>query len=312
MSLLNILSQNNWFLYNKTLAKHLSVECAILVGFFSTEYTYYKKQDKLVNIDGHMCFYCTREKIYNETGLTETVSRKATKLLRETGILFFKKEGMPATNYYDINEEILQKYLESTEKSSSNKINEQVLLKDKDKSLEKISQVISNITSKQTNDSILDKSNIEYSVDTKKESKKDIELKENIKCIIDYLNESINSKFKYDNKQTIRDIKARFKEGYVLDDFYDVIDKKVKEWFNTEMEKYLRPSTLFGNKFENYINQKNSFNGKPKTSYSSKPSFDNTADHEVLKGVAEMTPEERADFEQNELARDENGNLMKF
>ena len=160
--------------------------------------------------------------------------------------------------------------------------------------------------------SILDKSNIEYGVDTKKESKKDIELKENIKCIIDYLNESTNSKFKYDNKQTIRDIKARFKEGYVLDDFYDVIDKKVKEWFNTEMEKYLRPSTLFGNKFENYINQKNNFSGKPKTSYSSKPSFDNTADHEILKGVAEMTAEERADFEQNELARDENGNLIKF
>ena len=160
--------------------------------------------------------------------------------------------------------------------------------------------------------SILDKSNIEYSVDTKKELKKDIELKENIKCIIDYLNESINSKFKYDNKQTIRDIKARFKEGYVLDDFYDVIDKKVKEWFNTEMEKYLRPSTLFGNKFENYINQKNNFSGKPKTFYGSKPSFDNTANHEILKGVAEMTPEERADFEQNELARDENGNFIKF
>ena len=174
------------------------------------------------------------------------------------------------------------------------------------------------IYNKQTNpiSNKLDIDNSEiYSRETKNntESKKDIELKENIKCIIDYLNESTNSKFKYDNKQTIRDIKARFKEGYVLDDFYDVIDKKVKEWFNTEMEKYLRPSTLFGNKFENYINQKNNFSGKPKTSYySSKPSFDNTADHEILKGVAEMTPEERADFEQNELARDENGNLIKF
>lgn len=178
--------------------------------------------------------------------------------------------------------------------------------------LEKPGQLSTKLSNTNKSNSILDKSNIEYGADTKKELKKDIILAENVKCIIDYLNESTNSKFKYENKQTIKDIKARFKEGYVLDDFYDVIDKKVKEWFNTEMEKYLRPSTLFGNKFENYVNQKNNFSGKPKTSYSSKPSFDNTAEHEILKGVAEMTPEERADFEQNELARDENGNLMKF
>ena len=118
--------------------------------------------------------------------------------------------------------------------------------------------------------------NIKYIVEEEKNSSI---LKENIKCIIDYLNESIGSKYKYNTKNTISLIKARFKDGYVLDDFYDVIDKKVKEWINTDMEKYLRPETLFGNKFENYLNQKVVFQGKIKSSYSSKSTFDNTANH---------------------------------
>lgn len=136
-------------------------------------------------------------------------------------------------------------------------------------------------------------------------------LKENVKCIIDYLNESIGSNYRYDTKGTINLIKARFKEGYKLDDFYDVIDKKVKEWYNTEMQQYLRPSTLFGNKFEGYLNQ-TYFKGKAKSSYSSKPNFDNTSNHRVPKGVASMTEEEKQDFYQNNLAKDKDGNYIKF
>lgn len=143
------------------------------------------------------------------------------------------------------------------------------------------------------------------------EKNEEIILNKNIKCIIDYLNESINSKYRYNNKTTIKLIKARFKEGYNLDDFYDVINKKVKDWFNTEMQKYLRPETLFGNKFENYLNQK-AFTGKLKSSYSSKPKFDNTSEHTILKGIAQMNEQEKAKFIQNDLAKDENGNFLKF
>lgn len=147
----------------------------------------------------------------------------------------------------------------------------------------------------------------------KKDNIENIELKENIKCIIDYLNESINSKYKYDSKETIKLIKARFKEGYVLDNFYDVIDKKVKEWFNTEMQQYLRPSTLFGNKFEQYLNQPEpKFKGKIKSSYSSNPTFDNTANHDVPKGISEMTKQELQNFKDTQLAKDSDGNYYKF
>ena len=39
------------------------------------------------------------------------------------------------------------------------------------------------------------------------------------------------------------------------EDFYKVINIKSKQWLNTEMEKYLRPETLFSNKFEGYLNE---------------------------------------------------------
>ena len=42
---------------------------------------------------------------------------------------------------------------------------------------------------------------------------------------------------------------------YSLDDFKTVIDKKCVDWMNTDMQKYLRPETLFGTKFESYLNQ---------------------------------------------------------
>ena len=74
--------------------------------------------------------------------------------------------------------------------------------------------------------------------------------------ILDYLNQKIGSKYKSTTPKTIACIKARLKEKFTIDDFKQVIDKKVKEWKDTEMEKYLRPETLFGTKFESYLNQK--------------------------------------------------------
>lgn len=74
--------------------------------------------------------------------------------------------------------------------------------------------------------------------------------------IIDYLNNKTNSNFKYTTKTTQQKINARLNEGYKLDDFIAVIDKKYNEWVGTEFEQYLVPETLFGTKFEKYLNQK--------------------------------------------------------
>lgn len=74
--------------------------------------------------------------------------------------------------------------------------------------------------------------------------------------VIDYLNKKTNSNYKYTTRRTRDLIKARVNEGFTLDDFKIVIDKKVKSWAGTEWERYLRPETLFGTKFESYLNEK--------------------------------------------------------
>ncbi len=74
--------------------------------------------------------------------------------------------------------------------------------------------------------------------------------------VIDYLNKKTNSNYKYTTRRTRDLIKARVNEGFTLDDFKTVIDKKIKVWAGTEWERYLRPETLFGTKFESYLNEK--------------------------------------------------------
>ena len=46
-----------------------------------------------------------------------------------------------------------------------------------------------------------------------------------------------------------------------MEDFQRVIDNKCADWKGTEWEKYLRPATLFGTKFESYLNQKQTKKG---------------------------------------------------
>lgn len=73
--------------------------------------------------------------------------------------------------------------------------------------------------------------------------------------IIDHLNMRTGSHYKSSTPKTKELIKARLNENFTVEDFKTVIDKKCVEWMNTDMQKYLRPETLFGTKFESYLNQ---------------------------------------------------------
>lgn len=77
----------------------------------------------------------------------------------------------------------------------------------------------------------------------------------NIKTIVDYLNKKAGKKYKPTTKDTRQHINARLAEGYTVDDFMAVIDKRCAAWLgDPKMEEYLRPATLFGPKFESYLN----------------------------------------------------------
>jgi len=79
------------------------------------------------------------------------------------------------------------------------------------------------------------------------------------KKVIDYLNLKAETSYRHQTKATQQKIKARLAEGFSEQDFYTVVDKKTQEWLDdADMQKFLRPETLFGTKFESYLNQLNS------------------------------------------------------
>lgn len=116
------------------------------------------------------------------------------------------------------------------------------------------------------NNNINNNNNIDYKKENKKE--KDGNSQENqietlvpkgaYEEILNYLNEKTKRNFR--NIETNRKhIRARFNESksspYTVEDFKRVIDNKCAEWLGDEkMQKYLRPETLFGRKFESYLN----------------------------------------------------------
>ena len=73
--------------------------------------------------------------------------------------------------------------------------------------------------------------------------------------IVSHLNSVTGSSYRSTTSKTRKLIAARLAEGFTADDFKAVISKKAKEWQNTDMAQYLRPETLFGTKFEGYLNQ---------------------------------------------------------
>ena len=74
--------------------------------------------------------------------------------------------------------------------------------------------------------------------------------------VVSYLNEKAGTNYRSSTPKTQSLIRARVSEGFTVEDFKVVIDKKCTEWTWTDMEKYLRPETLFGSKFESYLNAK--------------------------------------------------------
>lgn len=76
--------------------------------------------------------------------------------------------------------------------------------------------------------------------------------------IIRKLNSESGKNFKADLSITKALIDKRLKEGYSLEDFYKVIEAKVRRWRYTDMEIYIEPTILFGYEFESYLSEESS------------------------------------------------------
>lgn len=92
--------------------------------------------------------------------------------------------------------------------------------------------------------------------DNDNDSKEKEKEKETAVSIVSYLNQKSGKAFRASSEKTKTLIRARIREGFTVDDFKRVIDNKCNDWLSDpERAQYLRPETLFGSKFESYLNQ---------------------------------------------------------
>lgn len=230
-NILDIIATSSYITLNKSIIKLLGLEEAVILGELASEFKYWEEKGQIE--DGW--FYSTVENIEKNTSLSDFKQRKAIKSLKEKNIIEIKIRGIPAKRYIKINEEqvfeLLNNKFFNNLRTSTEKIEEQ--------DIEKLKRN-NNIINKNKNEN---NNNYIYSPEISKK-------------IIDYLNQKLDSNYRYSNKKTIELIKARINQGFTENDFYKVIDKKFNEWNDSEMAIYLRPTTLFGTKFEDYLNQK--------------------------------------------------------
>lgn len=166
--------------------------------------------------------------------------RRTISSLEKQGLLFignYNKAGFDNTKWYSINYfqlEGVSKRLAQNEQTTCSKRADGVAQNEQTNTRD-----YTEITAETTNNNILSPSSTAYPY----------------KDVIDYLNQQTGKHYKSTTKKNQTVIRARTDEGFTLDDFKQVINNKVTEWKGTDMEKYLRPETLFGTKFEGYLNQ---------------------------------------------------------
>lgn len=199
--------------------------------------------DRTSRKDGY--FYKSYNEWYEELHLTEYQVRRATKKLKSFGFVdtaLKKANGAPTLHYKvdtkEVSEWILKKLKNGNLRNSR---------MDSEETQESLTEITTEITTETTNNNISSGnptvSRIPY------------------KEIVDYLNEKTGKNFKHKTAKTRKFIEARWNQDFRLDDFKKVIDVKSDEWLNTDSDKYLRPETLFGTKFEGYLNQKTKSTG---------------------------------------------------
>lgn len=184
--------------------------------------------------DGKSCFHGSLEYLQSWTNSTRQGVINSLKSLVDGGLII-KEESKPNNKYYvsdvnkvyDCSKEILPEIKEVGKQNLQNNINNNII----DKNIKKYS--------------------------------KEKELNEIVESVITYFNKTCGTKFRSNSAGAKKVIKARLNDGATLQDFYDVIDFKWKEWGEHPKVfsggqlsvNYLRPSTLFGNKMEEYLQQ---------------------------------------------------------
>ena len=197
--------------------------------------------------------HTSEDKLATRWGVSRNTVRKFLTLLEKDGMISMKKSRQTGTTYKVLNYNVYQGFSEEKKHQTAQRIEHQTA-QQKDNDLNNELHINKNEKNE------------------KNEKKKDIVEQEPdpipYREIVDYLNQKAGKNFKHSAAGNKKVIKARWNEGYRVDEFKRVIDVKAAEWLNDEnMNQYLQPSTLFGNKFDQYLNQrKGNSSGAPQKS----------------------------------------------
>ena len=179
--------------------------------------------------DGNVFQYYTNEQLMVDLNSSEKTIIKFKKELKDVGLLKEVRQGnnLPNRIYISAVDGTVNSTVSELENLQSGTVNNTV-------------SELEILQTNKTDNNEIDNNNNKLSI---------------CKEVISYLNLKAKKNFKVDTDSHQKFIKARLKEGYVLEDFKKVVDIMVAKWKGTEYEQYLQPQTLFGNKMDNYLNQ---------------------------------------------------------
>ena len=116
MTVLKLIANKGFISYNKTIARHLGVNEAILLGELCSIFDYFNYNE----------FYISQERIANDTALSVKQIRTSLLNLEKAGVITITKKGQPCKNWYFINEDVVTEILETTEETDEEPLEEDV------------------------------------------------------------------------------------------------------------------------------------------------------------------------------------------
>lgn len=239
-----LMASSGYWVLNKKLVAMYGVETAFFLTSLAEAETY-------VTRGKGGWFYQTIETVENLTGLTRYKQDRALKELVDDGVVETDVRGMPAKRYMKLNYKRLHDKFVNLPQTSLQETHKQDCKKTTNKDAENLQTSLRvSYNNKELNKELKDKELSNKDISSGKPDR--IPYAE----IVDYLNEKTDRQFKSTTKKTQSLIRARFNDGWKVDHFKTVIDNKVARWKDdNDMQRYLRPDTLFGTKFEGYLNE---------------------------------------------------------
>ncbi|MGD6962737.1 hypothetical protein ACQCVB_11080 [Fictibacillus phosphorivorans] len=118
MKLMSVLSGKGFVMYNKDLARTVSVNASIIFGQLCSSYESFGSKGMLTVRGEKEYFFLTSETLLEETSLTYKQQLKATKELEQTGYIETRMMGVPSKKYFHITEKVVEQYLKGNPSSA--------------------------------------------------------------------------------------------------------------------------------------------------------------------------------------------------